>query len=75
MAIGGMDDSESRSSSAVHMYSPSTNSWVGISSGDLLVPRDSAAATQLEGGEVIFAGGDIKLNSPTKTVFIVSTEQ
>ena len=75
LAIGGEDDSDS-SSSAVHMYSPSTNSWVRISSGDLPVPRDFAAATQLEGGEVIFVGGDIKLNSPpTKTVFIVSIEQ
>ena len=33
LAIGGMDDSGSPSS-AVHMYSPSTNSWVRISSGD-----------------------------------------
>ena len=75
LAIGGMDGSNS-SSSAVHMYSPSTNSWVRISSGDLPVPRSYAAATQLEGGEVIFVGGDIKLSSPpTKTVFIVSTEQ
>ena len=75
LAIGGMDGSNS-SSSAVHMYSPSTNSWVRISSGDLPVPRSFAAATQLEGGEVIFVGGDIKLSSPpTKTVFIVSTEQ
>ena len=75
LAIGGVDDSESPSS-AVHMYSPSTNSWVRISSGDLPVPRFLAAATQLEGGEVIFVGGDIKLTSPpTKTVFIVSIEQ
>ena len=74
LAIGGMDDSNSPSS-AVHMYSLSTNSWVRISSGDLPVPRDFGAATQLEGGEVIFVGGDIKLNSPTETAFIVSTEQ
>ena len=71
LAIGGMDGSGSPSS-AIHMYSPSTNSWVRISSGDLPVPRYKAAATQLEGGEVIFVGGKIKLGShpPTKTVFI-----
>ena len=69
LAIGGMDNSNS-SSSAVHMYSPSTNSWVKISSGDLPVPRYYAAATQLEGGEVIFVGGKIKHGSPTKTVYI-----
>ena len=69
LAIGGRDSSQFPSS-AVHMYSPSTNSWVRISSGDLPVPRSFAAATQLEGGEVIFAGGNTKLNSPTKTVFI-----
>ena len=75
LAIGGRDNSDS-SSSAVHMYSPSTNSWVRISSGDLPVPRFVAAATQLEGGEVIFVGGDINLTRPpTKTVFIVSIEQ
>ena len=70
LAIGGMDDSNS-SSSALHMYSPSTNSWVRMSSGDLPVPRYGAAATQLEGGEVIFVGGKIKQGSlPTKTVYI-----
>ena len=70
LAIGGRDDSGSPSS-AVHMYSPSTNSWVRISSGDLPVPRYFPAATLLEGGEVIFVGGNIKLDSPpTKTVFI-----
>ena len=75
LATGGKDDSESPSS-AVHMYSPSTNSWVRISSGDLPVPRFAAAATQLEGGEVIFVGGYIKLDSPpTITVFIVFIEQ
>ena len=71
LAIGGRDDSES-SSSVVHMYSPSTNSWVRISSGDLPTPRDSAAATQLEGGEIIFVGGKDNLDCPTKTVFIAS---
>ena len=74
LAIGGWDGSGSPSS-AVHMYSPSTNSWVRISSGDLPVPRFFAAATQLEGGEGIFVGGYIKQTSPTKTVFIVSIEQ
>ena len=74
LAIGGMDDSNSPSS-AVHMYSPSTNSWVRISSGDLPVPQYFATATQLEGGQVIFVGGDIKIDSHTKTVFIVSIEE
>ena len=75
LAIGGMDDSNS-SSSAVHMYSPSTDSWVRISSGDLPVPRQFAAATQLKEGELVYVGGDIKSDSPpTKTVFTVSIEQ
>ena len=69
LAIGGEDDSDSPSS-AVHMYSPSTNSWVRISSGDLPVPRYCAAATQLEGGEVIFVGGRTEKDSLTKTVYI-----
>ena len=73
LAIGGRDGNNSPSS-AVHMYSPSTNSWVKIS-GDLPVRRYFAAATQLEGGDVIFVGGQMKLSSHTKTVFIVSTEQ
>ena len=75
LATGGWDDSNS-SSSAVHMYNPSTNSWVRISSGDLPVRRSFATATQLEGREVIFVGGNINLTSPpTKTVYIVSVEQ
>ena len=51
-----------------------TCGW-GYPSGDLPVPRFFAAATQLEGGEVIFVGGKIKEHSPTKTVFIASIEQ
>ena len=74
LAIGGKDNSGSPSS-AVHMYSPSTDSWVKISGGDLPVPRHFAAATQLEGGEVIFVGGDNKLKSPTKTIFVASIER
>ena len=74
LAIGGWDDSDC-SSSAVHMYSPSTSSWVRISSGDLPVPRFRAAVTQLEGGEVIFVGGYNILKPTIKTVFIVSIEQ
>ena len=69
LAIGGRDSSDSPSS-AVHMYSPSTNSWVRISSGDLPVPRDSAAATQLEGGKVIFVGGDSDESNNSKTVYV-----
>ena len=74
LVIGGRDHLGS-SSSAVHMYSLITNSWLRISSGDLPVPRFTAAATQLEGGGVIFVGGENKLRIPTKTVFIVSIEQ
>ena len=74
LVIGGMDDNNS-SSSAVHMYSPVINSWMRLSGGDLPVPRELAAATQLEGGEVIFVGGEINLTShSTKTLFIVSIE-
>ena len=75
LAIGGGTDDGYSPSSAVHMYSPSTNSWVRIFSGELPVPRYYGAATQLEGGEVIFVGGEVKPYSPTQTVFIVSTEQ
>ena len=64
LAIGGRDRGKSPSS-AVHMYSPSTNSWVRISSGDLPVPRYLAASTQLEGGEVIFVGGKTEHSSQT----------
>ena len=72
LAIGGWNPS----SSAVHMYSPSANSWVRISSGDLPVPRYAAAATQFE-GNVIFVGGKNKQETTktTKTVFILSVEQ
>jgi len=75
LAIGGKDDSDSPSS-AVHVYSPSTNSWVRMSSGDLAEPRYYAAATQLKTGEVIFVGGtnESKYN-PATSVYIASIEQ
>ena len=73
LAIGGMDKSSSRST-AVHVYSPSTNSWVRISSGDLPVPRSSATAVQLNTGEVIFVGGAEK-GQTTASVFIGSIER
>ena len=72
LAIGGKDDSDSRSS-VVHVYSPSTNLWVRMSSGDLPAPQYFAAATQLKTGEVIFAGGS-NVN-PTTSVYIASIEQ
>ena len=75
LTIGGQIVKSTMGSTAVHMYSPSTNSWVKISSGDLPVPRFSAAATLLDEGEVIFVGGEIKPDTPTKTVFIVSIKQ
>jgi len=53
--------------SAVHLYSPSTNSWVRMSSGDLPLPRSYAAATQLQKGEVIFVGGLEGIRKPTVT--------
>ena len=53
--------------SAVHLYSPSTNSWVKMSSGDLPLPRSYAAATQLQKGEVIFVGGLEGIRKPTVT--------
>ena len=72
LAIGGKDDSDSPSS-AVHVYSPSTNSWVRISSGDLPVARYFAATTQLTTGEIIFVGGKGKQNY-TARVFTASIE-
>ena len=74
LAIGGYDDKNSPSS-AVHVYSPSTNSWVRISSGDLPVPRRFAAATQLKTGEVILVGGEEGTRNSTTTVFVASIEE
>ena len=72
LAFGGMDG-RNFPSSALHVYFPTTNSWVRISSGDLPVLQFFAAATQLrEGGVIyIYMGGRIELDSPpTKTVCI-----
>ena len=74
LAIGGMVDQMSPSS-AVHVYSPSTNSWARMSSGDLAEPRYQAAATQLKTGKVIFVGGeDGGIKKFTLTVFIASID-
>ena len=70
LAFGGMDGRDFPSS-ALHVYSPTTKSWVRISSGDLPDLKFFAAATQLKEGGVIYVGGRIELDSPpTKTVYI-----
>jgi len=85
LAIGGKDDSN-KPSSAVHKYSPSTDSWEIIANGTLPTTKFHAAAISLEGGDIIvvggksaakISGGNYEPSIIDKTVYIASepTEQ
>ena len=71
LAIGGKDTSN-HSSTAVHKYLPSTNSWETITNGTLPKPKFKAAAISLEGGDIIIVGGKDMPGSMDKTVYIGS---
>ena len=65
LVIGGKDTSKGgNNKKEVHMYSPSTNSWVYIS--DLPTPRFSTAVAILSSTEILVIGGwidDSRVNS------------
>ena len=75
LAIGGNNQESNDCSSAIHVYSPSSKKWVRTSSGDLPVPRSTAAATHIGEGKVIFVGGEDNPCKPKRSVFIASLEQ
>ena len=71
LAIGGKDD-RNHPSQAVHKYLPSTDSWEIIANGTLPRTNFHAAATSLEGGDIIVVGGRDKPGCTISTVYIGS---
>ncbi len=74
LAIGGRLPGSTDGSTLVHLYSPSTNSWVRVSNADIPEPRYKATATQLANGDIILVGGQVRPNELCNTVFVGSIE-
>ena len=56
LAIGGYDnESKYNTTTAIHVYQPSTNNWEKV--GDLPSPRSACSSTLLPSGEILVAGG------------------
>ncbi len=72
LAIGG--EISGVVSTLVHLYSPSTNSWVRVSNADIPGPRFLAGATQLASGDIILIGGQVRHPEHCNTVFVGSIE-
>ena len=70
LAVGGWG--EGKTTQAVHLFFPLSNSWVRIMTGDLPQPRYSCTAVQLSSNTMIVIGGKDKQNKRTKTVFLAT---
>ena len=57
-------------SRAVHVFLPLTNSWVRVTTGDLLEPCYAYTAVRLSSNQVLMFGGDDNQKRPIKTVFL-----
>ena len=71
LAVGGTDDNGTVQP-AVHVFTPFTNKWVRIQSGDLPAARFVATAVQLPNNRVMVVGGKDKDRNYTTTNFIGS---
>ena len=70
LTVSGRDD-QGRSP-AVHVYSPTTSSWIQVKSGDLPEPCTSCGAIELPGNKLLVIGGRNKNNKRSNTVFLGS---
>ena len=71
LAVGGCDDNGT-AQAAVHVFTPFTNKWVRIQSGDLPAAQCLANAVQLPNNRVMVVGGKDKDRNKTSTNFIGS---
>ena len=70
LTVGGWEDQEK--SQAVHVYSPTTSSWIRVESGDLPEPRSSCTAIELSGNRLLVIGGWNENNKRSDAVFLGS---
>ena len=68
LAVGG--HSKTLASEAVHIFSPLTNFWVRVTTGDLSEPCYVCTAVQLSSNQVLVVGGFDDQGNRTKTVFL-----
>ena len=72
LAMGG-DDNDDKTQQTVHVFIPSTHSWVKLLSGDLPVERYESTAVQLSNNRVMVMGGADNDGKDTSTCYISST--
>ena len=70
--MGGQDDGVDITQRTVYVFTPSTNSWVKLPSGDLPAERSATTAVQLSNNRVMVIGGGDKEKKDTSTCFIGS---
>ena len=68
VAVGGT--TRERVHASVHVYIPSSDSWLELADSDLPVPLYWPEATQLSTGQLIVVGGQDDRDRKTKDVFI-----
>jgi len=69
LTVGGDDSSMDLLSSAVYVFLPFTNSWIGVTDGNLPEPRHKSTAVQLSSNRMIVIGRTDNDKEKTKTVF------
>ena len=71
LAVGSNDDQRDILP-AVHVYSPATNTWIRVQSGDLPEPRYCCTAVELAGNRLLVVGGRDQGWIRMNTVFLGS---
>ena len=72
LTVGGCNDASNTIQSTVHVFIPSTNSWVKLPSGDLPAENYYSATVQLSNNRVMVIGGKDKERKETNTCYIGS---
>ena len=65
LAVGGTDG---MAQAAVHVFTPFTNKWVRIQSGDLPAARYGATTVQLPNNRVMVVGGNVNIKTSTNFI-------
>ena len=71
LAVGGRSD-KTTASHTVHVFFPITNSWVRVTTGDLLKPRYNCTTVLLSANQMLVVGGFDDQRKISKTVFLGS---
>ena len=71
LAVGGRSG-KTTASHTVHVFFPITNSWVRVTTGDLLEPRYNCTTVLLSSNQMLVVGGFDDQRKISKTVFLGS---